>query len=194
MARDSALSSKTFEEILAWLDPNREVAAAMYVQLRHDLAKLFRWSRCSDPEELTDEVFDRVARKVHSIKEAYEGDPRLYFRAVANNVIKENLKKIKTHISLEDVDGLVHRQIDDDEREDQKLLKEKLLNECIDELSPADRQLLLSYYREEKRGARKLAAKLCISEGTLRVRIYRIRQSLQRKFERKNGNHLARQK
>ena len=76
----------------------------MYVQLRHDLAKLFIWGRCTDPEGMTDETFDRVAKKVHEVRQTYQGDPRLYFRAVANNLIKENFKKIKTHVSLDDVD------------------------------------------------------------------------------------------
>lgn len=184
MAGDSVILSTSFEEILAWLHPDREVAAKMYVQLRHDLSKIFIWSRCTDPEGLTDEVFDRVARKVHNIRQNYEGDPRLYFRAVANNVIKENFKKLKTHIPLEDV-TLSQGQTDVGETVDQTIVRQKLLNEFIDELSPADRQLFLSYYQGGKRDARKLAADLRISEVNLRVKIYRIRKSLLRKFERK---------
>src|ERR1044071_563385 len=120
MARDSAIPPESFEEILAWLDPDRDVAATMYVQLRHDLAKLFIWGRCADPEGLTDEVFDRVARKVRNIKDTYQGDSRLYFRAVANNLIKEHHKKIKTHVSLEDID-LPQKEIDEDFREYRKI-------------------------------------------------------------------------
>jgi RNA polymerase sigma factor (sigma-70 family) len=184
MARDSAIPAKSFDEILAWLNPDREVAGVMYVQLRHDLSKLFTWSKCSDPEELTDEVFDRVARKVHNIRQTYQGDPRLYFRAVANNLIKESRKKIKTQIPLEDVD-LSQSELDESEEESHRILTEKLLKECIDELPHAERQLILNYYLREKRDARKLAAALSISQGTLRVRIHRIRQSLLRKIERK---------
>jgi len=56
MARDFAVPPESFDEILAWFNPDREMAAAMYVQLRHDLAKTFRWRQCSDPEGMTDEV------------------------------------------------------------------------------------------------------------------------------------------
>src|SRR5689334_24064886 len=104
MPRNSAIPPESFEEILTWLNPDREIAGAMYVQLREDLQKLFIWGRCADPEGLTDEVFDRVARKVHVVRPTYEGDPRLYFRAVANNLAKETFKKIGTHVALEDVD------------------------------------------------------------------------------------------
>ena len=39
-------------EILAWLNSDRDVAGQMYVQLRHDLARIFTWNRCSDPRYL----------------------------------------------------------------------------------------------------------------------------------------------
>mgnify|MGYP003580346121 CR=1 FL=1 len=76
----------------------------MYVELRQDLSKIFAWRGFNDPEELTDDVFDRVARKVHDVRPTYDGDPRLYFRAVANNVIKEKRKTLKTHVSIESVE------------------------------------------------------------------------------------------
>ena len=73
MARDSAIPPESFDEILAWLNPDRDVAAQMYVQLRNDLAKLFMWGRCTDPEGMTDETFDRVAKKVHEVRQTVRG-------------------------------------------------------------------------------------------------------------------------
>ena len=61
MARDSAIPPESFDEILGWLHPDRDVAGTIYVQLRQDLTKIFTWNRCPDPDGLTDEVFDRVA-------------------------------------------------------------------------------------------------------------------------------------
>src|SRR5215207_3782259 len=104
MARHSVIPPESFEEILAWLNPDREVAASMYVQLRHDLEKLFKWRGCSDPEGLTDEVFDRVAKKSFQLRPTYEGNPKLYFHGVAQNLIKQDLKRVKTRASLEDID------------------------------------------------------------------------------------------
>jgi hypothetical protein len=43
MARNSVIPPESLEEILDWLDPDPELAAAMYVQLRHDLARMFTW-------------------------------------------------------------------------------------------------------------------------------------------------------
>ena len=180
MARDSAIPPESFEEILAWLNPDRDVAATMYVQLRHDLAKMFMWGRCADPEGMTDEAFDRVAKKVHDVKPTYEGDPRLYFRAVANNLIKENHKKIKTQLPLEDID-LAGPPISETEDETTADIEE-CLQLCLQKLGTDKRELILGYYAKEKQAKidhrNELAQKFGISLETLRVRVFRIRESL----------------
>ena len=183
MARSSAIASESFEEILTWLDPDREVAGEIYVQLRQDLTKIFVWRRCSDAEGLTDEVFDRVARKVHVVRQTYEGDPRLYFCAVANNLAKETFKKIGTHIPLEDVDlpNPPDTSADDQDIED-------CLHRCLRKLNRETRQLILAYYAKEKQARidhrQKLAQSLDIPIETLRVKVYRIREALERCIER----------
>ena len=173
-----------FEEILIWLNPDREVAAHMYVQLRQDLSKLFTWRGFTNPEELTDDVFDRVARKVHDVRPTYQGDPRLYFRAVANNVIKENLKKIKTHIPLDNIDPPKQPTGSAPETE----LLEDCLQSCLQELSSEKRELILAYYAKEKQAKidhrGELAKSLGIPVQTLRVKVHRIRLSLEQCIER----------
>jgi len=185
MARGSAIPPDSFEEILAWLNPDRDVAGAMYVQLRHDLARLFIWGQCGDPEGLTDEVFDRVAKKVHELRPVYDGDPRLYFRAVANNLVKENFKRIKTQIALDDVD-LTKRQISQTEVADVEV--EECLQLCLQDLSADKRELILAYYAKEKQAKidhrRALAQQFGISVETLRVRTHRICLSLEQCIER----------
>ena len=185
MARDSALPPESFDEILAWLHPDRDVAATMYVQLRHDLAKIFTWARCADAEGLTDEVFDRVAKKVHNVRQTYEGDPRLYFRAVANNLIKEELKKIKTHVSLEDVDLPQPSGI---ESAEDSLHVAECLKSCLQKLSRDKQELIMDYYAKEKQAKidhrNELAQRFGISVNTLRVRVFRIRESLEQCIDR----------
>ena len=185
MTRDSAIPPESLEEILAWLNPDREVAGAMYVQLRHDLARLFTYRGFNDPEGFTDEVFDRVAKKVHSVRPAYEGDPRLYFRAVANNVVKENLKRVKTLISLEGID-LPQQKTTETEKESADI--EACLQSCLQKLSDNNRKLFVAYYAKEKQAKidhrSELAQQFGITVETLRVKIYRIRVSLQDCIER----------
>ena len=186
MARNSAVPTESFEEILAWLNPDREIAAAMYVQLRHDLARIFTFRGCSDPEGLTDEVLDRVARKVHEVRPTYVGDPRLYFRAVANNLVKEDLKRPKTQVSLEEPElrEPTTAGSDEDDAEDM----EECLRSCLQKLSAENRKLIVDYYAKEKQAKidhrSELAQQLGISVETLRVKVYRIRVALQGCIER----------
>jgi len=181
MARDSAITLQNFEEMLAWLDRDREVAAQRYLQLREDLTNVFRWRGCSDPDGLVDEVFERVAKKVYEIKPNYQGDPRLYFRAVANNLVKENLKKAKNQVSLEDID--LPQPITTKSDEDEAADIEECLQTCLQNLSAENRKLILDYYAKEKQAKidhrSELAQQLNTSVQTLRVRVYRVRQSLQ---------------
>lgn len=187
MARDSELPPESFEEILAWLNPDRELAGVMYVQLHDNLTKIFMWRRCSDPEGMTDEVFDRVAKRVGTVRPTYEGDPRLYFRAVANNLIKENLKKIGTHVSLEDVD-LSTRQTTENENEEELIAREDCLQSCLQELGSDKRDLIRNYYAKQKQAKidyrSELAQKLGISLPALRVKVFRIRESLEKCIDR----------
>ena len=186
MARDSAVPTESFEEILAWLNPDRESAATMYVQLRHDLGKIFTFRGCTDPEGLTDEVFDRVAKKVHEVKPTYVGDPRLYFRAVANNLVKEDLKRAKTQVSLEEPELPEPTTIESDEDETEDI--EECLRSCLQKLSAENRKLIVDYYAKEKQAKidhrSELAQQFGISVQTLRVKVYRIRVSLQGCIER----------
>jgi RNA polymerase sigma factor (sigma-70 family) len=186
MPRDSTVPPESFEEILAWLNPDREIAATMYVQLRHDLAKIFTFRGCADPEGLTDEVFDRVAKKVEEVRPIYVGDPVLYFRAVANNLVKEDLKKAKTQVSLEGTDlrEPTTNESDEDNAED----IEECLRSCLQKLSAENRKLIVEYFAKEKQAKidhrSELAQQFGISVENLRVKVYRIRVSLQGCIER----------
>ena len=190
MVRDSVTNPDGFDEILAWLNPNRELAAAMYVQLRHDVARIFLWNRCSDPEGLTDEVFDRVARKVHNLRQTYNGDPRLFFYGVARNLVKETAKKVKTYTSFDDA-GVTLRarlQVEVDEEEESVQAREHCLQLCLNELNGEQRRLILEYYAMDEQGTIphrvRIARQLGLSIETLRVRVYRIRVTLEECIER----------
>lgn len=185
MARDSAIPPESFDEILAWLNSDRDLAATIYVQLRHDLTKIFTWNHCPDPEGLTDEVFDRVAKKVHDLRRTFVGDPRLFFYGVARNLIKEIPKRLKTQVPL-DVTEPVSDPLSDEE--DTVAMREDCLGRCLQKLSEQKRELILAYYAKEKLAKieyrTELARRLGISVETLRVKVYRIRGTLEECIER----------
>jgi RNA polymerase sigma factor (sigma-70 family) len=186
MVRNSAIPPESFDEILAWLNADREVAATIYLQLRDDLTKIFMWNRCSDPEGLTDEAFDRVARKVHELRQTFEGDPRLFFYGVARNLIRENAKKIRAQVSLENTD-LPANRVSETEVDTANLLEE-CLQTCLQKLTSEKRELIVNYYSKEKqakiRDRTEMAERLGTSLETLRVRVYRIRATLEQCIER----------
>ena len=185
MVRHQPLPPESFDEILAWLNPDREIAANIYVQLRRDLEKVFLWNRCSDPEGMTDEVMDRVAKKVHQLRESFEGDPRLFFYGVARNLIKENPRRTKTEVALPDAELPSQPTTEIEEAVD---MREECLNTCLQRLSKEKRELILAYYANEKRAKidhrTELAQQLGTSIETLRVRAYRIRNALEDCIER----------
>jgi RNA polymerase sigma factor (sigma-70 family) len=181
MARDSAIAPGSFDEILTWLNSDREVAGDQYVQLRHDLVKIFRWNRCGDPEGLTDEVFDRVLRKVHELRQTFTGDPRLFFYGVARNLIKEESKRLRGHISLDDMDLAANAPAG--EHNNTRLMREECLDLCLQKIGRNKRELILDYYAKEKQAKidhrAEVARRLGISVEALRVRVYRIRSTLE---------------
>lgn len=186
MARDSVIPPENLDEILAWLHPHREVAADLYVQLCQDLAYIFKWRGLDDLEGLTDEVIDRVAKKLPEVRPTYVGDPRHYFRAVANNVAKEALKKTKTRVSLDDIDPPDPRPTESEE--EPAADRDECLQSCLQKLSAENRKLILDYYAKEKQAKidyrNELAQEFGVSVETLRVKVYRIRKSLQTCIER----------
>jgi RNA polymerase sigma factor (sigma-70 family) len=183
MVRNSALPLERFDEVLAWLDPDREVAATIYVQLREDLIKIFNWNRCADPEGLTDEAVDRVSKKIDHLRQTYQGNPKHYFHGVARNLIKENSKKVKAYASLDDADEPAIANSVKHESEDTAETRGECLHVCLQALSDENRELILAYYAKDKQAKidyrHELAQRLGISVTTLRVRVYRIRGTLE---------------
>jgi RNA polymerase sigma factor (sigma-70 family) len=186
MARHSAIPPESLNEILDWLHPDRDVAGTIYVQLRHDLTKIFTWNRCSDPEGLTDEVFDRVAKKVRDLRHTFVGDPKLFFYGVARNLIKEIPKKVKTQVPLDDSEPASNSLAEIEE--ETAIMREDCLRSCLQKLSEDKRRLILAYYAKEKQAKidhrTEIARSLGISVETLRVKAYRIRGTLEECIER----------
>ena len=166
------LDQSAFDSLLAWLDPDRDRAGQRYEEIRLRLIKIFARRGCSVPEELTDETMNRVSRKVHEIANTYVGDPALYFYGVAQNVFLEHVKKHAEPkpLPLPDPPDLNERN-------------HNCLDECLDRLDSASRSIVLEYYQDD--GGRKinhrkeLAAQLGIALDSLRMRIHRIRATLQ---------------
>ena len=175
MKRKLTITQESFEALLMWLDPDREVAGKKYEAIRTGLIKIFVTKGFSSAEDLADEVINRVIDRLTEIRDSYVGDPANYFRGVARNVIHEayRRKEIAT-----DVFPLQPSQTASTSNEYDCLLK------CL-KLLPADKsELVLDFYLYDKRDKiahhKHMAQELGITESNLRVRVHRIRDTLEK--------------
>lgn len=169
------LTQEAFDDLLAWLNSDRDTAAKKYEDIRNKLIRIFVHRSCPPAEDLADKTINKVARKVHQIKEYYVGDPALYFYGVARNVYAEYLKTIKeVPVNPEITSTPVP-----DEEPDDSAATHNCLDGCLQTMKPKDRELLLMYYRED-RGAKidlhkEMSRRLGISVNALRIAVCRLR-------------------
>jgi RNA polymerase sigma factor (sigma-70 family) len=185
MARNSDPRPEAFDDLLAWLNPDRELASSIYLNLRLSLLRIFAWNRCADPEGMTDETFDRVTRQVHTLRDTYEGNPRFFFYGVANNLIKEYFKKVKSYVPIEKID--LAEDPSQEQVEETPERRKECLSKCLRKLPKEKRDLILSYYAKEKQAKiihrAEMGRQLGVSPEALRVRMLRIRGTLEECIE-----------
>lgn len=176
MHKRRPVDQESFDKLLGWLHADRELAAQKYEDIRRRLITIFMCRGCGEPEDLADETFDRVTRKVCEVSERYVGDPALYFYGVAHNV---HLEYVRSRFSRP-APPPPPQQGGDEEPEREY----ECLEECMLRLPSRDRELVLQYYKEDKRAKidhrKQLAARLGIAINALRIRAFKIRQTLQR--------------
>ena len=180
MKTDLAITEKTFEELLAWLDSNRDDAGRKYEEVRRSLVKIFAWRGCTDPESMADATINIVAQKAWQVRQTYQGNPQHYFYGVARNLIREYQDSRNVFVAFDDTD-LTESSIVDDTDDDAELV-DNCLTQCLETFETSDRELVLAYYENDGQAKIKLrkhlAEKLGIDANALRVRMHRIRGSL----------------
>jgi DNA-directed RNA polymerase specialized sigma24 family protein len=171
--KEWALTEEAFSKFLNWLDSDKEKAGEKYEEIRHKLIKLFTCRGCACPEDLSDETINRVIRRVQEIGESYEGDPSLYFYGVARNVHLEYLRKRPGVHPIPSPEDPLRTEAE-----------YVCLEKCLESLPERSRNLVLQYYREEKRAKidlrKQLAIQLGIPFNALVIRAFRIRKNLER--------------
>lgn len=191
----SELKRNMLDELLQWLDPDRQEAARKYEEIRRSLVKIFAWRKCADAEGMADDAIDRVAAKVNTIKDKYDGNPYRYFFGVAKNLIREYQKTLDLHVSLNDLEiptgSVPVGELRDVEQED------ICLRQCLQKLTAAERLQIIRYYGGEKtekiRSRKEMAKELGIEQNTLRVRMYRLRATLETCLEKCLGRSISKE-
>jgi DNA-directed RNA polymerase specialized sigma24 family protein len=168
---------RVLQQLLEALDANPDKAAQRYVALRTKLVDLFRWRGLPNPEYLTDETMNRVARRL------LEGElPRNvahYAAGVARLVALEAERRAWQFIEYQSGETRPPAAEVDPEAE----ARWQCFEHCMSELPRDARELMLRY--EQGSGAariearRVLAAELGIPLNALRIRIHRMRVKLE---------------
>ncbi|HXD34374.1 MAG TPA: hypothetical protein VN643_24865 [Pyrinomonadaceae bacterium] len=171
---DQNLTPELFEQLLDWLNPVREQAGQEYENIRRRLIKYFTCRRCFPPEDAADETMNRVAKKLAEIKDSYVGPRPPYFYKVASLILLE-CRRIKT-LGAPPIPLTAEEQSELEQRHG-------CLDQCMEDLSNENREIVLEYYQQEKRAKidrrKRLAEKLGISLNALRIRAFRVRALLQ---------------
>lgn len=170
-AEASTMTLDNFDEVLRWLDPDRERAALKYEKIRTRIIMIYTNRGCTRADEIADETEKRVCRRVREVAATWkDGDPALFFYGVAKKVYLEFLTPTP---SLPPPPSPDTRELE---------RRHTCLESCLKILEPEERLLALQYYEGEKRkkidNRKRLAERLGISEKTLSLRIHRIRRRL----------------
>lgn len=171
-------TQETFAAFLQWLGQNRAAGERKYEEVRQKLILLFRCRGCPFPEELADRTIDRTAQAVLKQGFVYEGDPVAYFRGVAHNVYLEWLREERRFPKepfLED--HIDHRDAKSPGNDAERM--STCLEHCLKQLPHGKGNLLLRYYRNDKRAKiderQSLAEEEGIGLNALRIQVFRLR-------------------
>lgn len=175
-------NEESWKKFLSWLDPNREIAAQKYEEIRSALVSFFIGRRWAIAEDLADEVINRVMQRGDELFDHYVGDPKHYFKRAAHNLHLDYLRKsqpvsIDGAIELSALKSFIKTHKEDD-------LRYSCLENCIGRLTKDNRELII-HYHEQQRSAKiqdhkEMADNLKISVNALRLRVFRIHETLRK--------------
>jgi RNA polymerase sigma factor (sigma-70 family) len=173
----SELSPEAFAAFLARLAPDRDRAGEAYEEQRQRLVKFFECRGVTLAEDLTDEVFNRVARRLAE-GEVIENLPG-YCLSIARFILMEQARAPEQRrVELEAVPPLAAPEADDNE--DARLA---CLQSCLRSLPAESRALILEYYQDTKRAKidvrQTMATRLGITRNALSNRLVRLRTQLE---------------
>ena len=189
--REWVLTEGALDRLLKCLDADRDCAGQKYENIRQKLIRYFECRACLFPEEKADETINRVARRISEGKEIWTTDPAKYFYGVARNVLREYLSAPERRFApigwLQSASHPYEDSLKLEGLEYDRWLMEKrleLLEECIQELSRENREMIINYYKGEKgtkiKNRRELADYLGIQPDALRARVHRTREKLEK--------------
>jgi hypothetical protein len=176
------MSPEDFERLLRWFGPDRDAAAREYSVAHEKLTRFFRFNYCNCPEDLADEVMNRVARKHPDL---WEG--RIHIAVLlgfARYVLKEYEWKRDMFVDVASVDtnAEVSQAGSSLNRNEEDEIRSGCIDSCLARLPRDDKELLLEYHRYE--GAAKISRRVAMAQergmtlNSLRLKVCRLKSVL----------------
>jgi hypothetical protein len=169
-----------FASLLTFLCPDDpDEASRRYLRLHQKLAGYFRLKGMSDPVNDADDALDRAGEKIVKGQEIPDIDK--FCMGIARNIVHERLRYKKREESAF-LKFLDHTQDTSTEALLDRITN--LMKPCFEQLPQDDRNLLTSYCKvppgiDRAEHRRQLAASLKSTISALRIRVTRLRRSLE---------------
>jgi DNA-directed RNA polymerase specialized sigma24 family protein len=162
--------SDDFERLLRWLDPDRDRAGEKCEELRRKIIKICARRGRTYPEEIADECFDRVIRRLPEIIDTWTGNPALYFFGVLRKLLLEPDAQLDPRpLPLPDPPEVKERN-------------DRCLEECLKKLKAEEREFILEYFKHDRgekiEHRKQMAARQGITLNTLRMQVHRLKERL----------------
>jgi RNA polymerase sigma factor (sigma-70 family) len=179
MTREKTITQEGFDRFLSRLNEDRELAGQEYERVRGRLILYFQCRDIVRAEDCADEAINRVILKLESGLQIR--DLITYVFGVARMVLLETSRSQSRHQEIEE-EHMVSAAISGEDDESQRQME--CLRRCLKNLPAEDRDLITQYYQEQKRAKinlrQELGQRLGIDLNALRVRAYRLRNTLQK--------------
>lgn len=187
------MTQQAWDKLLCAFSADQEEAAQQYERVRLRLFRLFEWNGVGPVEDLADETFNRVARR---IDEGQKIDNLVgYILGVGRMICKEEIKKPAFDPLDETTEG-EHRRDPEPGPEIEPDARLECFDKCIAALAIERRTLILAYYDYEVgdkiKWRQKLADERHIAPNALRIRAHRIRMTLETCITRCLESHSVR--
>lgn len=172
------MTQPAFEKLLSALDADTERAGEKYLALQKNLTRFFEVRGLITAQEAADEVINRLARKLESVGELENVNAYALgiARLVALELRRSPLQKTSNELPEIGVSPADPEPVEKDRKLD-------CLEKCLGELPEESRELIVGYYKGEKRAKienrARLARNLNASPNALRNRAVRLRHKLE---------------
>jgi DNA-directed RNA polymerase specialized sigma24 family protein len=174
----------SWQKLLEFLARDGSNPEEAYRRMREQLIKFFAWRGSHNGDDLADETLTRVALKL-TRDDVQAERPAAFVIGVARMIDLECKRREGRWVAF--TDGVAANDPPPPGEGKEQLLA--ALRRCLQELSAADRRLLLRYH--EPRGEQRAAIRQAIADelnaalGALRVRMHRMRLQVEACVERR---------